>query len=142
MLPEDLEAVAGLDRRSFTSPWSLATYRAELLENDFSHLWVAEDSLEQKIVGALVAWLVLDEAQVGTIAVAPEYRRQGIARALLTEAFREMKHAGGDEIFLEVRQNNVPAQNLYQSFGFEVVTVRKKYYSDNDEDALIMRARL
>src|SRR4030067_1421735 len=86
----------------------------------------------------IVMWLIVDEAHIATLAVEPEYRRQGIGRNLLATALREAAHIGMREATLEVRANNLAAQRLYQKFMFEIVGFRPHYYRDNSEDALIM----
>lgn len=135
MEEDDLEAVHALDLRSFASPWTLATYRNEL-ESEVSDCWVAVD--EDKIVGMIAAWLLVDEIHIATIAVDENYRRAGIARKLLCKVFHKLADEGALVATLEVRTSNQAAQGLYRHFGFEVVGERRKYYRDNKEDALIM----
>jgi [ribosomal protein S18]-alanine N-acetyltransferase len=136
MAARDLEAVVELDRISFTSPWSMGSYRHELLENPHAHLWVAER--ENQIIGVLAAWLILDEFHIGTVAIHPDHMQHGIGKALVETALREGIARGAKLSHLEVRRSNLPAQNLYLSLGFEIVGERKKYYPDNREDALLM----
>ena len=136
METHDLEAVAELDRISFTFPWSIGSYRYELLENRHAHLWVAER--EKLIVGVLVAWLILDELHIATVAVHPHCRQQGVGTKLVENALRESVARGATLSHLEVRKSNLPAQTLYRRFGFEVVGERKGYYPDNREDAVLM----
>ena len=136
MTATDLEAVAELDRRSFSAPWSLDSYQYELLENAYAHIWVAEWGSE--VVGVLVGWLILDELHIGTIATHPDYRKQGIGSRLLEAGLRESIALGATLSHLEVRKSNLPAQNLYRRFRFDIVGERKKYYPDNHEDAILM----
>ncbi|MBN1147711.1 MAG: ribosomal protein S18-alanine N-acetyltransferase [Anaerolineales bacterium] len=143
MQPEDLEQVLAIDRVSFSMPWPASAYKYELNENPLSLLWVAETNPligEGQIVGMIVVWLIVDEAHIATIAVRPEYRGQGIARSLLTTALRTTLRQGYHKATLEVRANNIAAQRLYRSFGFEIVGHRPRYYRDNNEDAIIMTA--
>ncbi len=136
----DLEQVHAIDRLSFSLPWPKSSFRFELLENPASHLWVAEASLDEqkKILGMIVVWLILDEAHIATIAVHPEYRRQGIGSQLLRFALRESLGKGVRLFTLEVRDQNETAQALYRSFGFEIVGRRPRYYRDTNEDAILM----
>jgi ribosomal-protein-alanine N-acetyltransferase len=140
----DLDQVLTIDQMSFSMPWPLNAYRYELNENPLSLLWVAETRLVDgipgapRIIGMIVVWLVLDEAHIATIAVHPEYRRQGIARLLLKTALLESARHDMRSATLEVRSGNLPAQRLYQRFHFEIVGRRPRYYRDNNEDALIM----
>jgi len=136
----DLVQVQYIDRNSFSLPWPTSAYNYELT-NPQSLLWVAEIPGEEKppkIIGMIVMWLIVDEAHIATLAVEPEYRRQGIGRNLLAIALREAAHIGMREATLEVRANNLEAQSLYQKFKFEIVGFRPHYYRDNSEDALIM----
>jgi len=136
MTLDDLPAVVELDQLSFSLPWPERSFRFELTENDASRCWVAEQN--GKLVGMIVAWLLVDEAHIATIATHPDHRRQGIARKLLTYALRYMSKEGAVSSFLEVRESNIAAQGMYRKFGYEVTGRRKRYYKDTDEDAILM----
>ena len=136
MALEDIPAVIELDRLSFSLPWPERSYHFELTENTASRSWVAE--LDQKVVGMLVAWFLVDEAHIATIATHPGFRRQGIARNLLKHALRYMSKEGAVTSFLEVRESNTAAQDMYRQFGYEEVGRRKRYYKDTNEDAILM----
>lgn len=140
MLSEDLGQVQVIDHNSFSLPWPASAYNYELT-NPQSLLWVAEltgEASPPKIVGMIVMWLIVDEAHIATLAVEPEFRRQGIGRALLATALGEAARRGMLEATLEVRANNLVARRLYREFSFETVGIRPQYYRDNSEDALIM----
>ena len=136
MTVEDVSAVVDLDQKSFSLPWPERSFRFELTDNPASRCWVAE--LEGRVVGMIVVWLIVDEAHVATIATHPEYRRQGIGRRLLAYALRHMIPDGAHSSFLEVRESNLAAQEMYRKFGYEVTGRRRRYYRDNDEDAILM----
>lgn len=136
MTLEDIPSVLELDKLSFALPWPERSFRFELTENPASRCWVFD--VEGKIAGMIVAWLLVDEAHIATIATHPEYRRQGIARKLLTYALRYMSKEGAVTSFLEVRESNTAARDMYHQFGYEVVGRRKRYYKDTDEDAILM----
>ena len=136
MTMEDVPAVIELDKLSFTLPWPERSFRFELTDNPASRCWVFEQ--DGKIAGMIVAWLLVDEAHVATIATHPDHRRQGIARKLLTYALRYMSKEGAVTSFLEVRESNTAAQEMYREFGYEAVGRRKRYYKDTDEDAILM----
>jgi len=136
MTLDDVSAVIELDKLSFTLPWPERSFRFELTDNPASRCWVVE--LDGKIVGMIVAWLLVDEAHIATIATHPNHRRQGIARKLLMYALRYMSKEGAVNSFLEVRESNVAAQTMYRQFGYEPVGRRKRYYKDTDEDAILM----
>jgi len=136
MTLEDVTAVIELENLSFSLPWPERSFRFELTENSASRCWVVE--LDGKIVAMLVAWLMVDEAHIATISTHPDVRRQGIAKKLLAHALQYMKSEGAVSSFLEVRAGNVAAQEMYRKFGYKVSGRRKRYYKDNDEDAILM----
>lgn len=144
MTLDDVEAVFAIDRLSFSMPWTERAYRYEVSENPNSSAWVAEASLpdgERQVAGMIVTWIILDEAHVGTIAVHPDFRRQGIGARLLAVSLADAVRRGATQALLEVRRSNVDAQRIYRKFGFEVVGTRPRYYRDNGEDALLMTLR-
>ena len=136
MTLDDIEHVIAIDRVSFSLPWPERSFRFELTDNPASRCWVAE--VDGKIVGMIVVWLIVDEVHVATIATHPDFRRQGIAKNLLSHALQHLSTEGAQSSFLEVRASNLAAQELYRKFGFEESGVRRRYYRDNDEDALLM----
>ncbi len=136
MTLEDVPAVIDLDHKSFSLPWPERSFRFEVTENPASHCWVAD--MDGKVVGMIVVWLIVDEAHVATIAAHPDYRRQGIARSLLSHALLRLSEEGARSSFLEVRESNTAAQEMYRKFGYEVTGRRRRYYSDNGEDAILM----
>lgn len=141
MTLDDLEQVLLLDRSSFSLPWPESSFRFEIAENKFSRCWVAEIAEENNppvIVAMIVAWMIFDEINIATFAVNPEYRRHGIAQNLLAHTLFDACESGGRKAFLEVRKGNSAARNLYTKFGFTEVGIRKKYYQDNGEDAILM----
>ena len=136
MTLEDIEQVIAIDRVSFSLPWPERSFRFELTDNPASRCWVAE--VDGKLVGMIVAWLIVDEVHVATIATHPDFRRQGIAKNLLSHALQHLSTEGAQSSFLEVRASNVAAQEMYRKFGYEESGVRRRYYRDNDEDAILM----
>ena len=136
----DLPQVTCLDSLCFSDPWPENSFLYDLQKNENARLWVAEveENEEKKIVAMIVVWLMVDEVQIGTLAVHPDYRRCGIAARLLSLALETAAKSGYYNAFLEVRQQNNSAQSLYRRFGFEVVGIRKRYYKDNGEDAIMM----
>lgn len=135
MKPDDIDGVAAVERRSFSVPWSEKMFLEEL-ENPNTVYYVAE--ISNTIVAYFGMWIIAGEAHITNIAVDPSYRRHRIGSGLMRiimEIAREKKLTG---ITLEVREGNAPAITLYKQFGFRVEGRRKAYYSDNQEDALIM----
>ncbi len=136
MTLDDIPAVIELDSLSFTLPWPERSFRFELTDNPASRCWVVEQ--DGKVLGMIVAWMLVDEAHIATIATHPEHRRHGIARKLLMYALRYMSKEGAVTSFLEVRESNSAAQEMYRKFGYEEVGRRKRYYKDTNEDAILM----
>lgn len=136
MTLEDVPGVIELDQKSFSLPWPERSFRFELSANPASRSWVAE--LDGKIVGMIVVWLVLEEAHVATLATHPDYRRQGIGTKILSHALLHLMEEGAHSSFLEVRESNLSAQNMYRKFGYETTGRRPRYYKDNNEDAILM----
>jgi len=136
MMLEDVPAVVELDQLSFELPWPERSFRYELTDNPASRAWVVE--VDGRIAAMLVGWLLVDEMHVATIATHPDFRRQGIGRKLLAHALRFVHDEGAVTSFLEVRAGNIAAQEMYRKFGFKVSGRRKRFYKDNDEDAILM----
>ena len=137
----DLNSVHEIDKNAFTMPWPKKSYHYELTQNKSSYLWVAEKKVppaELEIIGMICVWIIVDEIHIATIAVDINFRRQGIAKRLLANALYYAYNLGATSSYLEVRQSNIAAQNLYKKFGFEIVGRRARYYNDNHEDALLM----
>jgi tRNA threonylcarbamoyladenosine biosynthesis protein TsaB len=136
MSATDVPAVAVIERQVFSDPWSEAFFLSEM-RSPFAYSRIAEK--DGAIAGYSLAWLGEDEGHLGNIAVAPGSRRQGIARALLEDLLAYAEARGVAAIALEVRVSNFPAQWLYRAFGFRVAGLRRRYYRDTGEDALVMR---
>jgi len=150
MVKEDLRQVQEIDHISFSLPWPNKAFEYELRNNvpgkpGRSIQWVAEctrlnDNLDvqKSILGMIIAWFIIDEVHIATLAVLPEHRRKGIARKLVSRVLQEAKNLGFNKVTLEVRAGNTPAQELYEQFGFKQAGIRRRYYKDNNEDAYIM----
>jgi [ribosomal protein S18]-alanine N-acetyltransferase len=138
---EDVEAVYTIELATFPTPWTLDSFYYEMTENQFSNYLVAEDE-SGKIIGFCGIWLVIDAAQITNVAVLESARGQGIGEGLMREAIRISKEANMDVMSLEVRVTNTVAQNLYRKLGFQDGGIRKGYYTDNQEDALVMWVNL
>jgi [ribosomal protein S18]-alanine N-acetyltransferase len=136
MTVDDVSAVVDLDQKSFSLPWPERSFRFELTDNPASRCWVAE--LDGEVVGMIVVWLIVDEAHVATLATHPDHRRQGIGKRLLAHALGNLMADGARSSFLEVRESNLAAQEMYRKFGYEATGRRRRYYRDNDEDAILM----
>lgn len=136
MTLDDIEQVVAIDRASFSLPWPERSFRFELTDNPSSRCWVAD--VDGRIAGVIVAWLLVDEVHIATLATHPEFRRQGIAQALLLHVLKHGAQEGALSSFLEVRAGNLAAQAMYRKFGYEETGRRPRYYKDNSEDAILM----
>ena len=136
MTVDDVPAVTQLDRISFTLPWTERSFHFEVTSNPASRCWVAESG--GVLAGVVVAWLLVDEVHIATIATHPDFRRQGIAQALLAHVLKLGAEEGAISSFLEVRESNSAAQALYRKFGYEETGRRPRYYKDNGESAILM----
>lgn len=137
----DIARVMEIDRQSFSLTWTENSYIYELTRNGNSRIWLAEIADPEpflKIIGVLGVWVIVDEAHISTVAVDPAYRQLKVASQLLEFALKMAGEEGAAVARLEVRVGNIPAIRMYENFGFEVVNRRPRYYSDNNEDALLM----
>ncbi|UHA76082.1 ribosomal protein S18-alanine N-acetyltransferase [Paenibacillus sp. 481] len=137
---DDIPGVMTVEHASFTVPWSADAFRNEMLHNQNAKYIVMV--CDEQIVGYAGMWTILDEAHITNIAIYPDYRGRGLGQQLLYQLMELAVYCGMVSMTLEVRVSNQAAQHLYTKFGFIAVGVRKGYYSDNQEDALIMWADL
>jgi len=135
---EDLEEVVLLERKCFSDPWSLDTFVHEITKNHMASYVVAVDESNNKVVGYAGMWIILDEAHITNVGVLPEYRGKGIGLLLMNRQLKDSIVAGAVKMTLEARISNNVAISLYEKLGFTQVGIRKKYYEDNKEDAVIM----
>jgi [ribosomal protein S18]-alanine N-acetyltransferase len=132
----DVPFVHEIDTLSFSLPWPERSFRFELTENPVARNWVIESG--GRIAAMLVLWLIVDEAHIATIATHPDFRRQGFGEQLMIAALVSAREEGARRAFLEVRAGNSGALELYKKYGFVEVGVRRGYYKDNNEDAILM----
>ena len=136
MTVEDIPHVLEIERESFRTPWPTDAYMHELRENRLATYIVAR--VDDELVGYAGMWVILDEAHITTIAVAPRHRGQHIGERLLIGLIDAALERGARWMTLEVRRSNDAAQALYKKYGFREIGTRKGYYSDNREDAIVM----
>lgn len=134
---ESLDAVAALQAESFYRPWSIDAIRKELRESPVARLYLLESD-NGTLLGFCACWIVADELHINSLAVARHARRQGHAQALLRAVFAEAVRAGAHVATLEVRRSNAPAVALYSGLGFTLEGVRRDYYEQPREDALVL----
>ncbi|MCO4772189.1 MAG: ribosomal protein S18-alanine N-acetyltransferase [Deltaproteobacteria bacterium] len=133
--PSDLDAVVRVDVRSFTRHWPAKEF-ANHLEDPLVRIWLCEDSTGP--LGYVHIRVIVDEAELLNVAVDPSARRRGVARRLLGHAQTHAREAGAERMFLEVRRDNEAALALYRRAGWEQVGIRKRYYSEDGADAVVM----
>jgi [ribosomal protein S18]-alanine N-acetyltransferase len=139
MAPGDLDEVMAIERTAFRYPWS-SRFFLEELQVPCARSFLAE--INGKIAGYVLFWLLPEEVDIHNIAVHSDFRRHGIGQALLQRVLEQARKRNSSRVTLEVRISNIVAQRLYQSVGFMAKGVRKGYYSDDGEDALIMTLEL
>lgn len=153
----DLPAVVALENIAFSLPWSIHAFEYEVRNNPMAHFLVVRRRATvangnappeeagcslHPILGYGGLWLIVDEGHVCTLAVHPDWRGHGLGELLLSGLIEHCMTRGAAVATLEVRRGNVVAQSLYEKYGFARVGLRKAYYSDNHEDALIMTTDL
>ena len=135
MKPAHVAQVAALEKLCFSDPWSENSVASEL-ENELSLWLVAEEG--ETVLGYVGSQTVLDETDMMNVAVHPDHRRRGVAAALITELVSRLKMRGSRCLKLEARASNAPAIALYETLGFTQLGLRKNYYRNPKEDALIL----
>jgi ribosomal-protein-alanine N-acetyltransferase len=164
MTAADIPQVMEIERESFPSIWPQTAYRREL-SNKIARYWVLAEALDaapqphraagllgafrrigtgshgsERVLGFIGLWLVVGDAHIVTIAVRASHRRSGIGERLLITAIETAMAERQETITLEVRASNEAAQRLYEKYRFQRVGLRKRYYTDNNEDALLLTA--
>ncbi|WP_235860242.1 ribosomal protein S18-alanine N-acetyltransferase [Rossellomorea aquimaris] len=140
MTVDDLDAVMEIEHCSFSIPWTREAFYNEIEQNHLSTYLVVEDG--ESIAGYCGVWLVVDEAHITNVAVLPDYRGKGLGEALMKGIMEIAKEVGARVMTLEVRVSNEAAKGLYRKMGFQDGGIRRRYYSDNQEDALVMWVNL
>ncbi len=135
MKEEDIDDILDISSLSFSISWSKDSYTQELT-NPIARYLVGK--IDNKVVGFVGTWIVLDEAHITNIAIHPNYRKQGIGSKLLSEFLDYCKNQGCIAFTLKVRSGNKAAKALYEKHNFKQEGIRKGYYEDNKEDAIIM----
>ena len=136
---DDIAAIASLEQVCYADPWPVTAFKA-LPGNPQVYFALAERGAE--LLGYVVAWYVLDEGELANLAVAPAARRQGLGQFLVEAMLADAARRSTSEVYLEVRESNVAARQLYSANRFVEVGRRKGYYRSPVEDALILRRTL
>ena len=143
MKEEDLDEILAIEKICFPTPWTKGMFLQELsLDIAFNFVAKAKKNDTIKVVGYVCFWFFAGETHILNLAVSPEYQSKGIATKLLEYVHNLVIKKGGFVVFLEVRPSNKKALSLYKKMGYKVEGIRKRYYNDTGEDAIIMEKRL
>lgn len=134
-IPADAPAIAAAEELIFSDPWSERSI-TDLISTEGAMCYTAKDG--DRVIAYVLGRIIAPEGEIYRIATLPEYRKRGIAYRLLDYAYKTEKGHGLEVLFLEVRTQNVAARALYRAYGFDEVGVRKNYYKDPVDDAIIM----
>jgi [ribosomal protein S18]-alanine N-acetyltransferase len=140
MTLNDIDDVLKVERASFTVPWSREAFYNELVHNRYAKYIVMVH--KGRIIGYGGMWVVIDEAHITNVAILPEFRGKKLGEALMRKLMETAKQLGAVTMTLEVRVSNHVAQSLYRKLGFRNGGIRRQYYPDNLEDALVMWVNL
>ena len=139
MTLEDLDQVMEIEEASFPTPWPRRIFEGEVgSPRTFTRVM----KIEGRVIGYIIAWMVYDEVHVLNLAVHPDYRKRGIGETLLRGCLMHFLRRGAKFALLEVRRSNEEAKRLYEKLGFKQMGVRRRYYADTGEDAIIMVLRM
>jgi ribosomal-protein-alanine N-acetyltransferase len=134
--PDDLAFVEALQRRTFSNPWGMDAIRWELENTDVARLLVMRHA--GHVIAYCACWLIFDELHINSLAVDESWRRRGLAVRLLRAVIADAVRSGARSATLEVRRSNDAARALYEGLGFRVEAVRRDYYQQPREDALLL----
>ncbi|MBU4254345.1 MAG: ribosomal protein S18-alanine N-acetyltransferase [Acidobacteria bacterium] len=138
MVESDIPDILVIERYSFPNPWKPAAFVGEVHNSPISHPMVLVSRAENNIVGYVIYWQIKEEVQINNIALHPNFRGRGLGTIMMKYVFERVTLNGARYIILEVRPSNTTALHLYEKFGFSVLGVRKGYYINPAEDALVM----
>ena len=136
MKESDLEEVLAIEKKSFADPWSRRLFE-ETLAYPHSVNFVLRGP-GKAVLGYINFYIIAEEAHMLNLAVHPDWRKKGLATRLLAYSLEHLRHRNAPDVFLEVREGNRDAIQLYSRFGFQAIGKRKKYYVETNEDALVM----
>lgn len=140
MKEDDLERIMKIEQASFPTPWSEHAFLTELKENEYARYFCLEK--DKQVIGYMGLWFILEEGHITNVAIAPEFRGRRFGEFLMSSVMQQLLAEGMERMTLEVRASNFTAQRLYERLGFVLAGRRKGYYSNNQEDALIMWVEL
>lgn len=140
MEEEDLDRIMEIEKDAFTTPWTRESFMLEITKNQLARYIVVE--MGNIVVGYGGIWLIIDEGHITNIAVDRDYRKMGAGKSLVEGLIHLCAEGYIGSMTLEVRESNIAAQSLYKKYGFIEAGIRPRYYSDDNEDAIIMWKKL
>jgi ribosomal-protein-alanine N-acetyltransferase len=138
MVEKDLPSVMEIENISYPNPWHLSSFKGEIDNRPISNPYVVIYRPLEKIIGYIIYWHIRNEVQISNIAISPDYRQMGVGEGVLRKVLVEMRHKEAAFVFLEVRPSNLTARCLYEKMGFTILGLRKGYYRNPSEDAIVM----
>lgn len=138
MNEKDLLSVLEIENMSYPNPWQLSSFKGEIENRPISNPYVIVFKPLDKVIGYVIYWHIRNEVQISNIAISPDYRQMGVGEGVLRKVLLEMRRKGAEFVFLEVRPSNLAARCLYEKMGFTMLGLRRGYYRNPSEDAIIM----
>jgi ribosomal-protein-alanine N-acetyltransferase len=140
MTNADVRTVTRIEALSFSTSWPASAFSSELNDNKLAHYFVGRAGEPEMTVAYGGIWVILDDAHITTIAVHPDFRGRRYGEQMLVHLLHEAIERGASWMTLEARRSNEVAHSLYRKYGFSTISIRRAYYSDNGEDAVVMWA--
>jgi ribosomal-protein-alanine N-acetyltransferase len=138
MNEKDLPSVLEIENMSYPNPWQVSSFKGEIENRPISNPYVIVYKPLDKVIGYVIYWHIRNEVQISNIAISPDYRQMGVGEGVLRKVLLEMRRKGAEFVFLEVRPSNLAARCLYEKMGFTMLGLRRGYYRNPSEDAIIM----
>ncbi len=138
MEEKDLASVIEIENLSYPNPWHLSSFMGEIENKPISNPYVVVFRPLDKVIGYVIYWHIRNEVQISNIAISPDYRKKGVGEAVLGQILYEVWGKGAEFVFLEVRPSNQAARSMYEKLGFKILGLRKGYYRNPSEDAIVM----
>ena len=142
MKGRDIPYVLEIENVSFPNPWHEMTFRGEICNQPISSAFVIVYKPQKRVIGYLVFWQINEQMQINNIAIHPDFRRMGIAEAVMQKVLSEIRMGEIKYVALEVRPSNIAARSLYNKLGFDVLGIKEDYYHNPPEHALVMGKKL
>ncbi|MBN2802221.1 MAG: ribosomal protein S18-alanine N-acetyltransferase [Deltaproteobacteria bacterium] len=137
---KDLQTIVEIENECFSSPWPVESFKSEIEKLSWSVTYIA--AIDESAAGFMLLWQINNEFHLQKIGVLKKFRNRGVAHSMITFIIEQAKRRSLSRILLEVRGTNSGALNLYKKNGFEIMDVRKGYYTDSGDDALVMELKI